>query len=44
MVDALGPEDLASMHNAELVPLRKELIIRAESNPLDGFGYYLLVV
>lgn len=41
MVDALGPEDLDSMHNTELVGLRKELTMRVESNQLDGFGFYL---
>ena len=41
MVDALGPEDTASIVNSELVHIRKELIIRAENSQLDGFGYYL---
>lgn len=41
MVDALGPDDLASMKNEELNTLKSELAARAASGQLDGFGYYL---
>ena len=41
MVDALGPDDAASIKNEELNSLKNELALRAASNQLDGFGYYL---
>ena len=43
MVDALGPDDATAMKNEELNALKNELAIRAGSNQLDGFGYYLWV-
>ncbi len=36
-----GSEEAASIENAELVGLRKELATRKEHLQLDGFGYYL---
>ena len=41
MVDALGPDDVASIKNEELNSLKTELAVRAAEKKLDGFGYYL---
>lgn len=37
----VGPEETGSVVNLELVGLRKELAMRSEQQPLDGFCYYL---
>lgn len=43
MVDALGPHEIATMENAELHSLRRQLAERHAGKNMDGYGYYLYV-
>lgn len=41
IVDALGPHEVASMENAELHGLKRQLAERHADKRLDGYGYYM---
>lgn len=41
MVDALGPHEIATIKNAELLDLKRQLAERDHTGELDGYGYYL---